>query len=38
MKIDVEHNQSLKTQPGFIANRDGPEQKPSRPCQANIEQ
>ena len=25
MRINVEHNQSLKTQPGFIPNRDGPE-------------
>jgi ribosomal protein S6E (S10) len=27
MKLYVESNQSLKTQPGFIPNRDGPEIK-----------
>lgn len=27
MKQIVEHNQFLKTQPGFIPNRDGPELK-----------
>ncbi len=27
MKRNVERNQSLKTQPGFIHNRDGPELK-----------
>jgi|GEM_PF-3106341 hypothetical protein len=27
MKTYVESNQSLKTQPGFIPNRDGPEIK-----------
>ena len=27
MKTDVALNQSLKTQPGFILNRDGPEIK-----------
>lgn len=27
MKLYVAHNQSLKTQPGFIPNRDGPEIK-----------
>lgn len=27
MRTNVEHNQYLKTQPGFIPNRDGPELK-----------
>lgn len=27
MKLNVAHNQSLKTQPGFIPSRDGPEIK-----------
>ena len=27
MKLNVAHNQSLKTQPGFIPYRDGPEIK-----------
>lgn len=35
MKYIVEHDQFLKTQPGFIPNRDGPEIKFSRTSQAN---
>lgn len=34
MKQTVEHNQSLKTQPGFIPTRDGPEFKFSFRSQA----
>jgi|TARA_B100001057_G_scaffold501299_1_gene623513 hypothetical protein len=36
MKQIVEHNQSLKTQPGFIPNRDGPELKAVSTGQINF--
>ncbi len=32
----VEHNQFLKTKPGFNPNRDGPENQFSQCCQTNI--
>lgn len=36
MKRTVERNQSLKTQPGFIPNRDGPELKAISTGQVNF--
>lgn len=36
MKRTVERNQSLKTQPGFIPNRDGPELKAISTGQINF--
>lgn len=36
MKRNVEHNQSLKIQPGFITYRDGPEIKIVRRSKTTI--
>lgn len=36
MKYTVERHQSLKTQPGLIHNRDGPELKVVSTCKAAL--